>query len=219
MLLFFWWISSVILHLSHWLQARKVGSRCCTQTVLYLHTVMNRHTQAWRLAVHPPLTSTQTHRGFQLCFSQENSLSVLVLLVFSRDVLMEWKPDSLSVNPLPVITPWQWEALEKHSHRWRVVDLLTGVSHGAGEGWGVGVIYSSFHAAPVKDYYPRCISTTTTLINPILLLLTSLTSLMHPLLQCRALHMWLCFCTFRKMTMSPWESFLRFILVFNRIII
>lgn len=72
-----------------------------------------------------------------------------------------------------IITPEQREALEKHSHRWRVVDLLTGVAFYPVErekGGGLVSSILSFHAAPVKDYYPRCISTTTTFINPILLL-------------------------------------------------
>lgn len=66
---------------------------------------------------------------------------------------------------------------------------------GAGGGWteGVGGLVSSIHpftlpAAPVKDYYPRCISTTT-LINPISLFPTSLV--------CLTLSCTLCYCAGR----------------------
>ena len=117
------------------------------------------------------------HRRFQLCFSQENSLFVLAVVLScslsSRDFLVEWKPDSLSVNPLiasrcyTLAAGGSWKAQSQmegggFAHRGRHA------SWGVGVGVGFGVIHlsilSALPAALVKDYYPRCISTTALLI-------------------------------------------------------
>lgn len=76
-----------------------------------------------------------------------------------------------------------------------------GFAHGVAvlsEEWGVVVIHPfTLPAAPVKDYYPRCISITT-LINLIYVLFTSCVSLPAIIRQY----------TFKKMAQ---ESFLRWI--------
>lgn len=204
-------------------QATKVGSHCYTQ---YLHTRMNKHIWAQSQTWLPRLTSTQTHRRFELCFSQESSLTVCFpssSCVNSAAETSWWnkKPDSLSVNPL-IASPYNTLAVgvsgkaQSQMGGWWICSR--GSSCTRRRGWCDPPILSGLPAAPVKDYHPRCISTTT-LINPFLLLLTSRVCLTSSctLRYCTWHYVALlvpfigaaCCLYFQENDMSPWESFLR----------
>lgn len=125
---------------------KRFGNQCYTQ---YLHT--HKQTQQTRLlTAYPPLTSTQTVSALLL----SGKLSVFVLSVVlscslsSRDFLVEWKPDSLSVNPLiasryyTLAAGGSWKAQSQmegggFAHRGRHASWGVGV--------GVGVIHPSIH--------------------------------------------------------------------------